>query len=46
MDRVKHTVPTWRFRLILVILGLADVIFLVYLGWWFAASVSVTFWPA
>jgi threonine/homoserine/homoserine lactone efflux protein len=36
---------TRRFKVILLAIGLAGAIFLVYLGWWFVASVSATFWP-
>jgi threonine/homoserine/homoserine lactone efflux protein len=34
---------TRQFKVILFLVGLAGAIFLVYLGWWFAASVSATF---
>jgi threonine/homoserine/homoserine lactone efflux protein len=36
---------TRQLNVILLLIGLAGAIFLVYLGWWFAASVSATFWP-
>jgi threonine/homoserine/homoserine lactone efflux protein len=36
---------TRQFKVILFAIGLAGAIFLFYLGWWFAASVSATFWP-
>jgi threonine/homoserine/homoserine lactone efflux protein len=32
-----------QFKVILVAIGLAGAIFFIYLGWWFAASVSATF---
>ena len=45
MDSVRHTGPPWWFKAMLVIMALAGAIFLVYLGWWFAAALSATFWP-
>ena len=31
-------------KLALIAMGLAGAIFLIYLGWWFAASFSATLW--
>jgi hypothetical protein len=36
---------TRQFKVILLAIGLAGAIFFIYLGWWFAAAVSATFWP-
>jgi threonine/homoserine/homoserine lactone efflux protein len=34
-----------QLNVMLFVIGLAGAIFLVYLGWWFAAAASATFWP-
>jgi hypothetical protein len=36
---------TRHLNLMLFVIGLAGAIFFIYLGWWFAAAVSATFWP-
>jgi hypothetical protein len=34
-----------QLNVMLFVIGLAGAIFFIYLGWWFAASVSAPFWP-